>query len=412
MKASAAKPGKQFLIFFIIAFMFNIAASFAHPVTPTLIVERHLDSSMFGVALAAMMTMYFLFSPLWGRLCSYMPVKRILLICCLGYAAGQVIFGMAQTEAAVIGGRMFAGIFTGGCFVGMANYVINLCGADMEQRGRNLVLLTTIQNVGSAVGYFIGGTLGLISVETAFLSQVAVLALSGILWNLFCADDSAYKVRPDEPLKPKDINPFSAIFAARTFMTPLLAMIFMITAISAIGQNSYEQCFNYFIKDQYGMSSAYNGMFKAGIAVLTLVLNMTVSLYLQKKTDIHKTFLYILTACTVLISLVLFRPSQFLFIAVYIVYSSVMVLRLPLLQMMSASRSNPSNSNQVMGFYQSMNSFGGIFGALFAGLIYSKGASLPFVLAFFAFLTSTLIGLVYRRAYLKNSAAQSNGTVH
>ncbi len=52
----------KFLIFFLIAFMFNLAASFAHPVTPTLIVERQLDSSMFGVALAAMMTMYFLFS--------------------------------------------------------------------------------------------------------------------------------------------------------------------------------------------------------------------------------------------------------------------------------------------------------------------------------------------------------------
>ena len=404
MSTDMLKNRNQFLIFFIIAFLFNAAASFAHPVTPTLIVERNLDSSMFGVALAAMMTMYFLFSPLWGRLCSYMPVKRILLICCLGYAAGQIIFGLAQSEAAVIGGRMFAGIFTGGCFVGMANYVVNLCGSDLEQRGRNLVILTTLQNVGSAVGYFIGGTLGLISVETAFLSQVAVLSLSGILWYFLCRDDTAYKIIPDEPLRMKDINPFSAIMAAKSFMTPMLAMVFMITAISAVGQNSYEQCFNYFIKDQYGMSSAYNGMFKAGIAILTLVLNMTVSLYLSKRTDIHKTFLYILAACTALISLVLFHPSQILFISVYIVYSSVMVLRLPLLQMMSASRSNPSNSNAVMGFYQSMNSFGGIFGALFAGLIYAKGASLPFVLAFFAFLISTLIGIVYRSAHLKENS--------
>ena len=34
-----------------------MAANFAHPVTPTLIVERHLDSSMFGIALAAMFVM-------------------------------------------------------------------------------------------------------------------------------------------------------------------------------------------------------------------------------------------------------------------------------------------------------------------------------------------------------------------
>ena len=389
----------RFLLFFIIAFVFNVAASFAHPVTPTLIVERHLDSSMFGVALAAMMTMYFLFSPLWGRLCAYMPTKRILLICCSGYAVGQCFFGMARTEAAVVAGRMFAGVFTGGCFVGMANYVVNLCGQDQAERGKNLVILTTLQSVGSAVGYFIGGTLGLISVEAAFISQVIVLASSGILWFLLGTDDTPYKVRPDTPLRLKDVNPFSAILSAKSFMTPMLALVCMSTAISAIGQNSYEQCFNYYIKDQYGMSSAYNGMFKAGIAGLTLLLNSTVSLYLQKKTDINKSFLYILLVCTGLISLVLSDPPQFLFIAVYIIYSSVMVLRLPLLQMLAASRSNQSNSNAVMGFYQSMNSLGGIFGALFAGLIYARGPSLPFVLAFIAFLISSLLGLYYQRMY-------------
>ncbi len=385
----------------MIAFLFNMAASFAHPVTPTLIVERNLDSSMFGVALAAMMTMYFLFSPLWGRLCSYMPTKRVMLICSIGYSAGQIFFGMARSEAAVIGGRMFAGIFTGGCFVAMANYVINMTSQNISERGQNLVILTTIQSVGSAVGYFIGGTLGLISVEAAFISQVACLSLSGILWNIFCTDDTPYKVKPDRALRLKDVNPFSAIIAAKGFMTPMFAVIFLITAISAIGQNSYEQCFNYYIKDQFGMSSAYNGMFKAGIAALTLFLNSTVSLYLQKKTDINKSFLYILIICTLLISLVLNHPSRFLFIAVYIIYSSVMVLRLPLLQMLSANRSNQNNSNAVMGFYQSMNSFGGIFGALFAGLIYAKGPNLPFILAFIAFLTAAVLGFCYQFMYKK-----------
>ena len=396
----------RFLIFFIIAFLFNVAASFAHPVTPTLIVERNLDSSMFGVALAAMMTMYFLFSPLWGKLCSYLPTKRIMLICSIGYACGQIIFGMAQSEAVVVGGRMFAGIFTGGCFVAMTNYVVNLCGEDMSLRGRNLVLLTTIQNVGSAVGYFIGGTLGLISVEAAFLSQVAVLSLSGVLWFLTCEDDTPYKAKPDRALQLKDVNPFSAILSARQFMTPTLALIFIITAISAVGQNSYEQCFNYYIKDQYGMSSAYNGIFKAVIAGLTLLLNSTVSIYLQQKTDINRSFLYILIACTMLVSLILINHSQILFIAVYIVYSSVMVLRLPLLQMLASSRSDKSNSNQVMGFYTSMNSFGGIFGALFAGLIYAKGAMLPFVLAFAAFLVSTLLAVYYQKLYRKEKTAE------
>ena len=128
-------------------------------------------------------------------------------------------------------------------------------------------------------------------------------------------------------------------------------------------------------------------------------------MYLQRNTDINKTFLYILAVCTALICSVLIFHGQIIFIAVYIIYSSVMVLRLPLLQGMAAAQASPETSNAVMGFYQSMNSLGGIFGALFAGLIYSKNPMYPFILAFIAFLAATLIGLIYRRMY--RSAQQS-----
>ena len=385
------------IIFFIIVFAFNMAASFAHPVTPTLIVERNLDSSMFGVALAAMMTMNFLFSPFWGQLCGYMPTRGVLMICGLGYAAGQVIFASAATEAAVIGGRMFAGVFTGGAFTAMSNYVLNTSSADPSRStGENLIILTTLQNVGSACGYFVGGMLGVISVLAAFGAQIAVLAGCGILFRLFCVDDTPYKEKPEEPLSLRRANPFAAILSAGTFMTPMLAMLFAIVAVSAIGQNSYEQCFNYYIKDQFGMSSAYNGIFKAVIAVLTILLNATVAMYLQKKTDINRTFLYILAACALLTGLALVLPGKTAFIGIYIVYSSVMVLRLPLLQTLCARRSDLHTSNRVMGFYQSMNSLGGIFGALFAGLIYNSGAMRPFILAFAAYVISMGIGLVYR----------------
>ena len=114
------KKNKLFAYFCCIV-IFYLGANFAHPVTPTLIVERNLDSSMFGVALAAMMFVNFLFSPLWGKLCMYIPTKRIMLVCGIGYAIGQMIFGAATTEIMVVGGRMFAGIFTGGMFTAFSN---------------------------------------------------------------------------------------------------------------------------------------------------------------------------------------------------------------------------------------------------------------------------------------------------
>lgn len=393
---------KRILLFFAVFILFNMAANFAHPVTPALIVERRLDSSMFGVALAAMMFMNFLFSPFWGKLCNYIPTKRILLISGLGYAAGQVFFLLAQNEATIIAGRMFAGVFVGGAYTSFPNYIINTAATPKERDG-NLTVFVTIQSVSAACGYFIGGMLGVISTEFSIVLQILCLGLSGILFYAVCIDDTPFKEKPSAALTAKDVNPFRAFVTVRNYMTPMLGLIFAIVAISAIGQNSYEQCFNYYIKDQYGMSSAYNGTFKALIALVTLVLNSTVCVQLQKKTDINKTFLYILEACSGLIALILLFRGQILFIAIYILYSSVNVIRLPLLQSMVAMRSGAESRNNLMGFYQSMTSLGGIFGALFAGIIYKQGAMLPFALAFAAYVISALIGVFYAGKYDKET---------
>ena len=88
----APEQNRSLTPFFCVMALYYLASNFVHPVTPTLIVERGLDSALFGLALAAMMTTNFLFAPLWGRLCGYLPTRRILCAGCLGYAAGQVLF--------------------------------------------------------------------------------------------------------------------------------------------------------------------------------------------------------------------------------------------------------------------------------------------------------------------------------
>ncbi|MBQ2650098.1 MAG: MFS transporter [Clostridia bacterium] len=394
---------KKLMAFWGIIVLFYLAANFAHPVTPTLIVERGLDSSMFGVALAAMMTMNFLFAPFWGKLCGYIPTKKIMLIGCIGYSVGQAVFGMAQSEAVVIAGRMFAGIFTGGCFTAFSNYVINT--SDLASRGSNLTTLITIQSVASACGYFVGGMLGMISVEAAFSAQVVLLALCGVLCTVLCLDDTPFKHKPEKALSARDVNPFSAFVSAKEFMTPMLAMIFIIIAISGIGLNSSEQCFNYFIKDQFGLGSQYNGTIKAVIAALILVLNSTVCVYLQKKTDINKTFLPVTLANGLIIGGFLVFKSPMPFFVTYVLASCVNALRTPLMQAMVAARSTPENSNAMMGFYQSMNSLGSIFGALFAGLIYAQNPYLPFILAFAAFAVTLVLAFVYVGKYKKEKQA-------
>ncbi len=395
---------KGMIKFFLGAVLFHVAANLVHPVTPTLIVERQLDSSMFGVALAAMMLANFTFAPFWGRLCGYIPTKMVLMICALGYAAGQIIFGMATTEPVVIFGRLFAGIFAGGMFAAMSNYVINT-SMQTKQRGKNLTVLVTIQNVCGAIGYFVGGMLGIISVETTFLVQCMLLAFVGIYMFGMCLDDTPFKHKPEKRLSLKDVNPFRAMLAAREFTTPMLALLFLIVAIAGIGQNSFEQCFNYYIKDQFQLSSAYNGIFKAMIAVITLICNSTVCIWMMKKTNTNVSFVYIIGLSTATLGAILLFDTIVPFVVVDVAFFTLNAIRLPLLQNLCASRASKENSNAIMGFYQAMTSMGGIFGALFAGLIYDANPVYPFVLAFVSFIIVTMISGIYVRGYKKECGA-------
>ncbi len=393
---------KRMVFYYMTIILFFLVANFAHPVTPTFIVERQLDNSMFGVALAAMMCANFAFAPFWGKLCSYIPTKLIMLICGLGYALGQLFFFLSTSEAMLICGRMFSGIFVGGIITTFANYIINVT-SDTGKRSERLIALATVQTVAEAGGYFIGGMLGVISYEVAFIAQIVGLVICGLVLFVICEDDSPYKQKPNKTLTIKEANPFTAFAAAKHFMTPMMALIFIIVALTSIGKNSFDQSFNYYIKDQFNLSSAYNGIFKALIAVVTFVVNSTACRWLQRHTDTNISFMPVMICCTIPLGTILFFDSLIPFVIVDIIFFAFNAMRLPLLQNICVMRSKRENSNQVMGLYQAMGSLGGIFGALFAGLIYDLSPLLPFILAFAAFAMASVVSLIYVGRYKKEN---------
>ena len=141
----------KLLMFFIINGLFNLAANYAHPITPTVIKNLQLGDYMFGVAFGAMMGLNFLFSPFWGKLNEQINSKTTMLICSIGYAVGQVLFWQANSQNSVIFARMFSGVFTGGSYVSFLTYVVNVTSP--EKRGQNLTVLATVASVCAAFGY-------------------------------------------------------------------------------------------------------------------------------------------------------------------------------------------------------------------------------------------------------------------
>lgn len=384
----------KLLIYYILVAVESLAANLAHPITPTLIQNLNLPDYMFGLMFAGMSVTNFLFSPFWGRLVDYLQSRSILLIGCVGYGLGQLFFWQATTPVTIMIARCFSGFFVGAINVAMLTYLVNT--SNPAKCSRNLTIHATTVTVSSTFGYLIGGLAGEISLNLSFGMQVMLLLLCGLLFALLCQKDRSISTsRPSLLQISKGANPFSAFLAGRQFMTPLFAILFSVLLLSMFASTAYDQCFNYYIKDQFGFSSAYNGTIKAVIGVISLVSNMTLCLYIMRKTNVAKSNALLLLFGSISMLGVLIFDTVVPFILFTILYLGINAISVPVLQSLVSGRASAQNSNLVMGFYNAIKSLGMVAGSLIAGFVYDYNPKFPFMLAAISFAGAFLLAILY-----------------
>ena len=380
-------------LFFTAMILFNLAANFAHPVTPTIIKELNLPDYMFGLMLAAMMISQFLLSPFWGKINTRISSRKTLLISCVGYAAAQLGFAYATTQGMILLVRVMAGVFVGGIFVSFLTYVINM--ARPEDQGGYLTYSATIQAVFGAFGYLVGGLLGEWSIRATFLLQAFTLAFSGVMFYLVCLPDNtdARKLPMRQILR--ESNPMQAFLDGRHFMNPGFVLLFVLNILMNFGNTGFDQVFNYYLKDQLGFTSAYNGLIKAAVGFISFAFNMTLCLWIIRKTDIRKSIVVLALFCTAAAVGTLIFPDLVPYIGCSVALYAGYSVSLPVLQDLAAARSAPEQKNLVMGFYNATKSLGSIAGSLMSGFLYGIHLKLPFFVVAGAYGLSILAAFGY-----------------
>ena len=293
----------------------------------------------------------------------------------------QVWFAYATTELMIILARMFAGLFTGGIFVSFLTYIVNK--SDPEDQGKYLTYSATIKSVASAFGYMIGGFLGEFSVRLAFLVQAGTLIAVAIAFFLICEPDSTANLK-DIPAKQlmKEANPFQAFIDSRNFMCMAFVFLFAFNIFINFGNTGFDQAFNYYLKAQLGLTSSYNGIIKAGVGFVSFIANMSLCIWIIKKTNVKKSMVVLTAFCALASIGTLISVKIGIFILFSILVYAGYSVSVPVLQNMVADQASPEQKNLVMGFFNATQSLGSIAGSLTAGFIYSVNAKLPFACTF------------------------------
>ena len=386
---------------YVIVALYGLFANFAHPVTPTFIQELGLNDYMFGVAFACMSLSNFLFSPFWGQIAKRVGYVKTLGVCYVGYALAQLAFGLATTELMIIVARLLAGLFTGGIAVIHILYIIDKSSS--QTVGQNLANSVTVNVVMAAFGYMVGGLLGDIDIFLAFMAQAAGLLFTGAMCWLLLKDEDEGQSSVNLKEVISDSNPFKALLASKKIMSVMIALFLGVCTLTAFASTAYEQCFNYYIKDQYGFPPSYNGLLKALVGIITLVANMTICRMLMKKTDITKTVIPVLTICFAMMVSIVIIGDVVPFIIMNIIFFGFNAIYQPLLQA-TISLINKTDDGVLVGLYNSMRSLGNVGGSLIAGLVYGVGAKMAFVLSASAFLLAALIAGMFYLSYRRQKA--------
>ncbi len=382
----------RFTLFFAGMILFQLAANFAHPVTPTIIQDLALPDYMFGLMLAAMQLSNFLFSPFWGKLNASISSRQTLLICCMGYGVAQLGFACASTQAVILLVRVLAGVFVGGIFVSFLTYVINT--ANPEDQARYLTYSDTIQAVCGAFGYLVGGILGEFSIRGTFFLQAFCLVAAGVLFRLVCLPDGQ-QTQLDLKKTLKQTNPLQAFLDGRHFMNVAFVMLFAVNILMNFANTGFDQVFNYYLKDQLGLTSSYNGIIKAAVGLISFVFNMSLCLWIIRRTDTRISITVLMGLCALTAAGTVLTPQIGLFIALSVFVYAGYSVSLPVLQHMVAVQADPAQKNLVMGFYNATKSLGSIIGSLMAGFLYALHVKLPFAVVAVAYGCSLLAAMGY-----------------
>ena len=355
----------------------SIAANVVHPVEPAFYIALGLPDWIFGAAFAAMAFGLFAFSPFWGAISARLGRVPTLAVTMLLYGLAQLAFLVSTTVPTILLARLAAGAFCSGCGVAAMAFVADI--SDAGTCGRRMSIFAAVQSFCTALGYLVGGIVGQDDPGRSFVLQFFILAVIALGAVVLLVDGPGFH-RSDRRLTLASANPLAAFADTRAILSPWMIAFLSATTLACLASAAFDNSFNYYLRDQYGFPTTYNGAIYAVMGVLGFCANLGIGLRLQRGRDPERSVAVVLGLCAVVLAVAVGAGSMPVFLVLNMVYYTFNSMYLPLLQAL-AMRDAGAEHGRVSGLFQSVKSFGMVSGSLIAGFIYEANVHAPFVLS-------------------------------
>lgn len=381
---AAAKQEEKILIkkyhltiFFIVYFMYTFASNFVHPVTPAFLQLINCSNSMFGFAFAAMAFGQFITSSLWGKIGDKIGYARATAFGFVGYGLSALIFSMAKSWHLVVLGRFIGGIGIAAIRVNSMAYLTAM-DAPAEERNKLLVIYASMQSIGGAFGFLVGGLIGDYSIYYSFYAQCITLVLMAVITYL-CIKEHPNFVKSSEKLSAKDVNPFVSISAGMKLINITIAVFLVSAFFSMFATSGFDQNFNYYLRAKFNFAPSSSGLFKAVVGIISLVTNLTINMWIVRKTNISKSMCVTILLSAVSIFAMVMSPNQTYVLIFAVIYYGFFAMFNPLQQAVMLKNDDASSKGAVAGLFNASRSFGMMAGPTFAGLIFDINPDYAFI---------------------------------
>lgn len=375
-------------IFVVLNLLLTIGMNLGHPVTPTLMKSLDLPPHVFGLSFAAMCLTNFIFALVWSNIANGMKKSRILMISSIGYAIAQLLFGFALNRYSIYFARLLSGIFAGGFQVGLMSYVVN--EAPEDRQSHYITISSIIVSVGAALGFFIGGYLGDVSVRLTFVIQAVLQIVLGVLFYVILGREETLEEKLEWSMI-SEANPLKVLKSSRYLMKDMVLILLIVTFTSSVGTTLFDQSFNYYIKDIFNFVPSQNGLIKAVTGLFAVVLNVIlIRRRARKKQGIEIGLLKtVFIAMGTLAIIVSFSQSATPFVGFSLAWFGMYTVMIPILQnSVISNKKSVEEGNQLAGLYNSLLMLGKIFGALLTSLVYTLSPAATFLVAGVIFIIS------------------------